>query len=115
MNSEKRRGVRAARSGKASGGVVEELLGLRLQFEPRVLTRLAACDRGDALDEVEHALRLSPFLGEHRLDDLGGFRLREPALAQELGSVLVGVGDDLRPRRLDAVHERRGAGVREPR
>ena len=34
MNSEKRRGVRAARNAKASGGVVEELLGLRLQFEP---------------------------------------------------------------------------------
>ena len=37
MNSEKRRGLRAAPSGKASGGVVEELLGLRLQFEPSVL------------------------------------------------------------------------------
>ena len=41
--------------------------------------------------------------------------LREAALAQELGAVLVGAGDDLRTRRLDAVDERRGAGIGESR
>ena len=60
---------RGREAGAASGGAVEELLGLRLEFKPAVLVRLVAGDRGDALDEVEHALWLAIFLGKQRLDD----------------------------------------------
>ena len=48
-------------------------------------------------------------------DDLRRLGLGEAALAQEVGAVLVGAGDDLLPRRLDAVDERHGRGIGETR
>ena len=97
-----------AKLGLASGGEIEELLGLRLHVEPDILMLFVSGHSRDALDEVEDACRRTAFLSEHGLDDLRRLALREAALAQELGPVLVGAGDDLRARRLDAVDEGTG-------
>jgi hypothetical protein len=37
-------------------GVIEELLGARLEIKPRILMGLAARDSGDALHEIKDAL-----------------------------------------------------------
>jgi hypothetical protein len=39
-----------------SGGAVEELLGARLEIQPRILVGLPARDSRDALHEIENAL-----------------------------------------------------------
>ena len=44
-------------------------------------------------------------LGQNGLDDLRRFGLGETALAQKFVAVVVAAGDDLFPRRLDAVDE----------
>ena len=88
-----------------SGCPVEQLLGTRLEIEPRVLLGLVARDCGDALHEVEDALGLAAFLSQDGLDDLRRLGFGEAALAQEVAAVLVGAGDDLFPRRSDAVDE----------
>lgn len=77
--------------------------------------RLVAGNCGDALHKIEDALGLSRFLNEHGLDDLRGLGLAEPALAQEFGSLVVNAGDDTLPCCPDAVDERHGRGVGEPR
>ena len=66
---------------RLSGGAVEQLLGLALQLEPRILVGLLAGDGGDARDEVEDRFRRSAFLGQDGLDDLAGLGLREPPFA----------------------------------
>ncbi len=91
-----------------SGRPVEQLLCARFQIEARVLVGLVACEGGDALHEIEDALGLAPFLSQHGLDDLRGLSLGEAALAQELAAVVIGAGDNLFPRRLDAVDEWEG-------
>lgn len=98
---------------RESGRPVEQLLCPRLQVEPRILVGLVPGDSGDALNEIEYTLGLAPFLGQHRLNDLGGLGFGEAALAQELTAVVVGAGDDLFPRRLDAVDEGHGRGIGE--
>ena len=94
---------------------VEQLLRPRFQIEPGVLMRLVAGDRRDALHEVEDALGLAAFFGEHCLDDLRCLRLAEAALAQEFGAFLVRARDDPLSCRLDAVDERHGRGIGKPR
>ena len=93
---------------RKSGSPVKQLLGPGLQVEPGVLVGLVAGDGGDALDEVEYALGLAAFLGQHRLDDLRRLALGEAALTQKFVAVLIGAGDDLLPRCLDAVDEGHG-------
>lgn len=56
-----------------SGHQVEQLLGPAFQVQAGVLLGLAARDRIDPLHDIEHALRLAPFLGQDRLDDFSGF------------------------------------------
>src|SRR3546814_15959183 len=80
----------------------EELAGLALDFEPRVLVGLGPCVRGDPLHEIEQAGGRIAFFGDHRLDDLRGVGLGEAVLAQEGVAVLVGACDDATARRLDA-------------
>ena len=82
---------------------IEELRRPRLHVEPCVLMRLGARDRGDALHEIEDALRPSALFIQYCVDDLRGLRFREAALAQETAAIVVGVRDDLRnlPARMD--------------
>ena len=87
-------------------GAIQQLLRAAFEVEPGVLMGLVAGDGGDALDEVENALGLAAFFVQHPLQDFGGLGLAEPALAQEVGSVFVGAGDDLCAGLLDAVDER---------
>ncbi len=68
--------------------------------------RLVARDGGDALNEIEDALRRTAFLGQHRVDDLAGFGFGEAATAQEVAAILVAARHDPLARRLDAVDER---------
>jgi hypothetical protein len=63
---------------------------------------LSAGDCGDALHEIEQAFRGPVFLSEHGLDDPGRLELGEAAFAQEFRAVVVRVGNDALPRRLDA-------------
>ncbi len=65
------------------------------------------------MDEVEDALRRAAFLGQNRLDDPPRLCLREPALAEEVLTVLVRPRDDLLARRADAVDKGRGRGLGE--
>lgn len=92
-------------------GALQERLRAGLHGEARILLRFAPRDCGDALNEVEDAPGRAAFLGEHGLDDLGRLGLREAALLQEFGAVLVGARDDLLPCRADALDERRRRGV----
>ena len=73
---------------------VEELLGLAFHLEPNVLMLLVARYPGDPLDEVEDGRRRMPFFIEHRADDLRGLSIREAALAQEGGAVVVIASDN---------------------
>src|SRR3546814_3695834 len=77
----------------ASVRLGEELAGLALDFEPRVLVGLGPCVRGDPLHEIEQAGGRIAFFGDHRLDDLRGVGLGEAVLAQEGVAVLVGACD----------------------
>ena len=102
------------RSGTPSlGGSLQQLLCTGLHGEPSVLLSLGPGDRGDALDEVEDALGRAAFFSQHRLNDLVGLRLREAALAQEVGAVLVAAGDDPFACGTDALDERLRRGVGE--
>lgn len=75
---------------------------------------LAAREGGDALDEVEHRLGWTPFLGEYGVDDLGGLGLPEPAFPQEIGAIPVRTRDDAFSRLPDAVDEWQRRGIGEP-
>jgi hypothetical protein len=87
---------------------------MTLQIETRILLRPAAREGGDALDEVEHGFGRTSFLGQYRVHDLGGLGLPEPALAQEIGAVLVRPRDDALARLPNAVDEWQRRGVRKP-
>ena len=91
-----------------SGCPIEQLLGLGLKVQPRVLMRFVAGHGGDALDEVENAFGLVTLFGQHDVDDLRRLSLGKPALAQEVRPIVIGAGDDLLPRRSDAVDEGQG-------
>ncbi|SMX34632.1 hypothetical protein COL8621_01407 [Actibacterium lipolyticum] len=92
---------------------LQQRLRLPLHHQPRILLRLGPGDCRDPLHEVEDALGRAAFLGQNRLDDPPRLRLREPALAEEVLTVLVRPCDDLLPRRADAVDEGRGRGLGE--
>ena len=77
-------------------GEIEELLGLAFQFEPDILVLLVARDAGDALHEIEDRARRMAFVGEHGINDLRGFALRETTLAQESRAIVVIASDDPR-------------------
>jgi len=77
--------------------------------------RLAVGQRGNPLHEIKDALWRTAFLLQHGLNDLGGFRLGEPALAQEAVSVLVGTGNDPLARGFDLRNERGGRRIDEAR
>src|SRR5580700_5516425 len=49
---------------RESGCPIEQLLRARLQVEPGVLVGLVARNGGDALHEIEDALRFASFLGQ---------------------------------------------------
>ena len=82
--------------------LLQQRLRLPLHHQPRILLRLRPGDRRDPLHEVEDALGRAAFLGEDRLDDLAGLRLREAALARKILPVLLCPGDDFLTRRADA-------------
>ena len=46
-----------------SGGPIEQLLGSCLEVEPGILMGFVPCNGGNALHEIEDALRLATFLG----------------------------------------------------
>ena len=69
---------------RKSGSAVEQLLGLALQFEPRILIGLLAGNRSDTRHEIEDGLGRATLLRQDSFDDLAGLGLREPALAEEL-------------------------------
>jgi len=77
--------------------------------------RLATGQGCDALREIKKNCRRSALLMQHGLDDFRGFRLGEPALAQESVAILIAAGDDPLARGLDAGDERRRRGVGEAR
>ena len=60
----------ACRAALRSGGALQQLPGLALQFEAGVLMGLAASERRDALHEIEDALGPAMFFAQHGLDDL---------------------------------------------
>ena len=91
-----------------SGCPIEQLLGPGLEVEPGVLMRFVTRHSGDALDEVEDAFRLVTLFGQHDVDDLRRLSLGKSALAQEVRPIVIGAGDDLLPRRSDAVDEGQG-------
>lgn len=99
---------------KSQNSRLKQRLRLRLPLhrQPPILLRLRASHRRDPLHEVEDAPWRAAFLGQNRLDNPPRFRLREPALAEEVLPVLVRLRDDLFPSRADAVDEgrRRGRG-----
>lgn len=64
-----------------------------LQFEARVLMRLVAGERGNALHEIKDG-RMT-FLVEHGRDDLLGVALRETTLPKEGLVIIIVAGDDL--------------------
>ena len=72
---------------------------------------LAACKRGNPLHEIKHAFRWAAFLLQHGLNDLGSFRLGEPALAQEIIPVLVVAGNYPLARGFDPCDERGGRRI----
>lgn len=94
-----------ADEGLASERLFEELSGLGFQFEATVLVGLRPCERGYALHEIINGFRRPAFLGEHRLDDLRGFGLREAAPAQERLAIFVLARDDAFAGGLDAGDE----------
>src|SRR5712672_863008 len=53
---------------RESGGVIQELLRLRLHVQTGILMRLVARDGGDALHEIEDTFRRPSFLRQHRVD-----------------------------------------------
>ena len=91
----------------------QQHLRLPLHHQPRILLRFRPGDGRDPLHEVEDALGRAAFLGQDRLDDPPRLRLREPALAEEILTVLVRSRDDFLPRRADAVDEGCGRGLGE--
>ena len=110
--------LRKRRTGKAERRpqlrrALEELLRLALHFEPGVLLRLRPGDGGDALHEIEYGLRRPTFFGEDCLDDSGRLRLGEAPFAEEVGAVIVAVGDDALARCSNAFDEGSRRGVSE--
>src|SRR3546814_12445981 len=71
--------------------------GLAFELEPRVLVRLVARERGDALNEIEDRRGRVPLFVEHSGDDPVGLAFREPALPQERLAIVIVARDDLRP------------------
>jgi len=61
------------------------------------------------------SLGWAAFLGEHGLDDFAALRLRETALAQEVGAVFIAAGDDPFACGADALDEGLWRGVRKTR
>ena len=86
----------------------QELGGLALQLQPRILMRLGAGERRDPLHEFEDRLGRATFLLEHGGDDLFGLRTREAAPAQEALAILILARDDLLTRGFDPRQKWRG-------
>src|SRR5258707_15340050 len=93
---------------RESGGVIQELLRLRLHIQTGILMRLVARNGGDALHEIEDAFRRPSFLRQHRVDHLACLGLREAATAQKFGAIPIVAWPDPLSGGLDAVDESRG-------
>ena len=89
-------------------GAFQQSLRPALKLKPRVLMRLAASNRSDALHEIKDAFRLAVFLAQDGFDDFRGLGFGKPAPPKEGLPVLVRAGNDPLPSGLDTGDEWRG-------
>src|SRR3546814_14190173 len=84
--------------------------GLAFELEPRVLVRLVARERGDALNEIEDRRGRVPLFVKHGGDDPVGLAFRQPRLPQERQPTFIATPAHLPPSGLDPAPEGRGRG-----